>query len=139
MIGKPLRINDHPYTIIGVAPAVFQGTQTGLRAELWVPLMMQAGLDSNRDKLQTRGETSANVDGPSCSRCFSRTSAGGEDLLMNHIVEQFPTSHLGANAVTLYPLWRAPFGANAYMYVLLPMLMAIAGVVLLLASPMWRT
>ncbi len=54
------------------------------------------------------------------------------DLLVSHIVEQFPTSHLGNNAVTLYPLWRAPFGANAYMYVLLPMLMAIAGVVLLL-------
>jgi predicted permease len=133
VIGKTLRINEQPFTIIGVAPAVFQGTQTGLRVELWVPLMMQAGLDSNHDKLQTRSETWLMLMGrlaPGVSRARAQAEM---DLLMSHIVEQFPTSHLGANAVTLYPLWRAPFGANAYMYVLLPMLMAIAGVVLLLA------
>src|ERR1700691_5685963 len=133
VIGKTLRINEQPFTIIGVAPAVFQGTQTGLRAELWVPLMMQAGLDSNRDKLQIRSETWLMLMGrlaPGVSRAQAQAEM---DLLMSHIVEQFPTSHLGANAVTLYPLWRAPFGANTYMYVLLPMLMAIAGVVLLLA------
>ena len=133
VIGKTLRINEQPFTIIGVAPAVFQGAQTGLRAELWIPLMMQPGLDSNRDKLQTRSETWLMLMGrlaPGVSRAQAQAEM---DLLMSHIVEQFPTSHLGNNAVTLYPLWRAPFGANAYMYVLLPMLMAIAGVVLLLA------
>jgi predicted permease len=37
------------------------------------------------------------------------------------------------NEVTLYPLWRAPNGANAFFSTLLPILMGVAGVVLLLA------
>jgi predicted permease len=55
------------------------------------------------------------------------------NLLMKQLVAQYPKEHHGENVVTLYPLWRAPFGANGYLYILLPMLMAIAGAVLLLA------
>jgi macrolide transport system ATP-binding/permease protein len=91
VIGKTLRINEQPFTIIGVAPAVFQGTQTGLRAELWVPVTMQPGLDSNRDKLQTRSETWLMLMGrlaPGVSRAQAQAEM---DLLVGHIVEQFPT------------------------------------------------
>ncbi len=28
VLGRTLQINEHPYTIVGVAPPVFQGTQT---------------------------------------------------------------------------------------------------------------
>ena len=38
----------------------------------------------------------------------------------------------GVNAITLDPMWRSPFGANGYMASTLPILLAIAGVVLLL-------
>jgi predicted permease len=133
VIGRTLRIDEHPFTIIGVTPAVFQGVQTGLRAELWIPLMMQQQVMASRDLLQERSETWLGLVGrlpPGVTRGQAQAEM---DLLMNQIVEQFPTSHLGNNKVTLYPLWRAPFGANTYMYVLLPILMGIAGVVLLLA------
>ena len=36
------------------------------------------------------------------------------------------------NTITLDPMWRSPFGANGYMASTLPILLAIAGVVLLL-------
>jgi predicted permease len=78
VIGRTIQINKRPYTIIGVTPPVFQGTETGLRADMWMPMMM-------------------------------------------------------CNSVTLHPLWRAPFGANYYLRKILFLLMAISGVVLLLA------
>ena len=53
---------------------------------------------------------------PSCSR----------------IVAAYPNDHLGANTITLDPMWRSPFGANGYMAATLPILLAIAAVVLLL-------
>jgi hypothetical protein len=40
IVGRSIEINQRPYTIIGVAPALFQGSQTGLRSEIWVPIMM---------------------------------------------------------------------------------------------------
>jgi predicted permease len=133
VIGRTLRIDQHPFTIIGVAPAVFQGTQTGMRTELWVPLMMQQQIVSGTDRLPLRSETWLMLLGQLAPGVTRGQAQAEMDLLMNQIVEQFPDSHLGNNAVTLYPLWRAPFSANTYMYVLLPVLMAIAGVVLLLA------
>src|ERR1700740_486639 len=44
VVGQTLEINQHPYTIVGVTPAVFQGSQTGLRSEIWIPIMMEEQL-----------------------------------------------------------------------------------------------
>ena len=43
-IGRAVVVNGNPYTLVGVAPAGFRGIYTGLRADAWVPLMMQAHL-----------------------------------------------------------------------------------------------
>ena len=51
---------------------------------------------------------------------------------MRRIVAAYPNDHLGVNTITLDPMWRSPFGANGYMAATLPILLAIAGVVLLL-------
>ena len=37
IVGKTVPINGHPFTIVGVAPAGFQGT-TVMRSDVWVPL-----------------------------------------------------------------------------------------------------
>src|ERR1700674_1467704 len=42
--GQKIAINQHPYTIVGVAPAAFQGSQTGVRTDIWVPVMMASQL-----------------------------------------------------------------------------------------------
>jgi predicted permease len=39
-VGSTLRINRVPFTIIGVAPEGFHGTQTGLAYQIWAPLTM---------------------------------------------------------------------------------------------------
>ena len=44
VLGQTIEINQHPYTIVGVTPAVFQGSQTGLRSEIWIPIMMDEQL-----------------------------------------------------------------------------------------------
>src|SRR5262249_36588655 len=52
--------------------------------------------------------------------------------LMHNIVVAYPDDHLGDNRITLDPMWRSPFGANGYLAATLPILLAIAGLVLLL-------
>src|SRR5580700_5996888 len=49
VVDQSIEINKHPYTIVGVTPAVFQGSQTGVRTEIWVPVMMEAQLDARGD------------------------------------------------------------------------------------------
>ena len=48
-------------------------------------------------------------------------------------VRNYPDEHKGHETVTVYPLWRSPFSVNQVFSMLLPMLMSIAGFVLLLA------
>ncbi|HLW51808.1 MAG TPA: ABC transporter permease [Candidatus Angelobacter sp.] len=133
-VGQIININRHPYTIVGIAPPLFQGAQTGLRSELWIPLMMeeqlmQVDLINNReaDWLLLYGRLRPGVDAQAAQEEMT--------LLMQQIARDYPDSHRRYNGVTLYSLWRTPLGANGAgrLYVLLPMLLALAGVVLLLA------
>ncbi|MGB6484978.1 MAG: ABC transporter permease [Candidatus Acidiferrales bacterium] len=133
IIGTTIEVNKHPYTIIGVTPPVFQGTQTGLRADMWIPLMMIGQFWPQENPLQDRGNGWLVVTGhlkPGVTRGQAQSETSG---LMQQIARQYPDSHKGNNSVTLHPLWRAPSGANYYLDTILFLLMAISGVVLLLA------
>ncbi|MEO5819079.1 MAG: ABC transporter permease [Vicinamibacteraceae bacterium] len=43
-VGRPISVNGHPFTLIGVAPPAFRGLYTGLVFDAWAPLMMQPQL-----------------------------------------------------------------------------------------------
>jgi predicted permease len=42
VVGRDLRLNGHRFTVVGVTPAGFSGTELGGRRSLYVPMMMQA-------------------------------------------------------------------------------------------------
>jgi predicted permease len=132
ILGRTIHLNMHPFTIVGVAPPVFQGSTSGLRAELWLPVTMEPEL-VEEDYLAARGtqwlQALARLR-PGVGR--ERAQAELTTLYLQ-LARQYPDSHRGENRVSLYPLWRAPNGANAFFSKLLPILMALAGVVLLLA------
>jgi predicted permease len=45
IVGKTVRIDKHPYTIVGVTPEGFYGTEKFLQPDLFVPMANQASLD----------------------------------------------------------------------------------------------
>ncbi|MGH9713713.1 MAG: ABC transporter permease [Candidatus Acidiferrales bacterium] len=133
IVGQKVAINQHPYTIVGVAPAAFQGSQTGVRTEIWVPVMMAAQLLPGDDLIHDHHNFVFLV--------FGRLKPGGSlaqaqeemTLRLKREAKNYPEEHKGKDSVTVYPLWRNPFGLNMFLSILLPMLMTIAGLVLLLA------
>jgi predicted permease len=127
VIGKAIHINRTLCTIVGVAPPDFQGCKTGLRTDLWAPLVYGG------DRFYQRGAFWLNVLGRLKPGVDRRQAEQELNLQMQRIVEQFPDSHRGPNQITLDPLWRSPFGANVYLYKSLPMLLALAAALLLLA------
>lgn len=38
ILGRPVMLNGHPFTVVGVAPVGFSGTDHGLVSDFWVPL-----------------------------------------------------------------------------------------------------
>lgn len=133
VIGRTMDINRHPYTIVGVTPPVFQGSQTGLRSNLWVPMMMQADVMPQGDLLNNHHYFWADVLGRLKPGVTAAQAQQEMTARIERVAKDYPEEHKGHDTVTVYPLWRAPFSANQFFSLLLPMLMAIAGLVLLLA------
>src|SRR6201987_2350855 len=133
IVGRTISLNKLPFTVIGVTPPVFQGTQTGLRTDLWVPLLGGERLISSRNLIERRDAMWLMVIGRLRPGVTAEQGQAELNTLMQRLGPQYPEGHQGRNDGKAYPLWRAPYGANGYLYLLLPTLMAISGVVLLLA------
>ena len=133
VLGQQVEINQHPYTIVGVTPAVFQGSQTGVRMEIWVPIMMVDQIVPRSDLLHDHHYFWLFAFGRLKPGVRPEKAQEEMTVLLQPEVKAFPEEHRGHDSVSVYPLWRSPFGLNFFLATLLPMLMAIAGLVLLLA------
>jgi predicted permease len=133
VVGQTLEINQHPYTIVGVTPAVFQGSQTGLRSEIWIPIMMEEQLLPQGDLIHDHHYFWLTALGRLKPGVRPEQAQEEMTLRLKREAKNYPEEHKGHDSVSVYPLWRNPFGANQLLSTLLPMLMTIAGLVLLLA------
>ncbi len=133
IVGQTIEINEHPYTIVGVTPAAFQGSQTGVRNEIWLPIMMEAQLNPLGDLLHDHHQFWLLMFGRLKPGVTLEQAQQEMTLRLQPEVKGYPEEHKGHDAVTVYPLWRNPYGLNQFMSKLLPALMCISGLVLLLA------
>jgi len=132
VIGRTIQINLHPYTIVGVAPKGFHGCMAGLRTDVWIPLA-EAQPVWGFPFVHDRSVSWLNVLGALAPGVDSHQADIALNVAMQHIASQFPTSHQGDNHLYTDPLWRSPFGANVYFSGTLPILLALAGALLILA------
>jgi predicted permease len=133
IVGQAIEINQHSYTIVGVTPAVFQGSQTGVRSEIWVPIMMVEQVMPQDDLLHDHHYFWLLAFGRLKPGVVPEQAQEEMTLRLKREARNYPEEHKGHDSVTVYPLWRNPFGLNLFLSTLLPTLMSIAGLVLLLA------
>jgi predicted permease len=58
VIGKTVRLNKIPYTIIGVAPQYFNGTERFIWPDLWIPIHDEVQIEGE-NWLETRGDSNS--------------------------------------------------------------------------------
>jgi predicted permease len=131
-IGQPIIVNGRTYTVVGVAPRGFFGTEIAAAPDLWFPLGMQAAIDSGVRWLDDRGVASLFVVGRLAAG-VSRTQVATELSAVGIALErEFPDVNEGRRIVAspaglMGTMMRGPvFGFTA-------LLLSIAGLVLLLA------
>lgn len=137
IVGQKIRLNNYSYSIVGVAPREFLGSYTALRSEIWVPMMMHFQLfpigGSPGTRLKDRGVNWLIIQGRLKPGVPSENAQAELNTLMQQIAGQYPKEHESRQGINVYPLWKVPFGATAFLGTVLTSLMAIAGIVLLLA------
>jgi len=132
ILGKTIQLNLRPFTIVGVAPKGFRGCKSGLHTDIFLPLAADGQIWGN-DRIDKRGVSWLNVLGVLRPGVDTHQADTELNVLMQRISAQYPADHRGANQISTDPLWRSPFGANVYMAGTLPILLALAAVLLLLA------
>jgi hypothetical protein len=71
VVGRVLHINRFPFTVLGVAPKAFRGTELFYRPDVWVPMMMEPQIEVGHPP-QARGDPCGRGRGPQQGRLRAR-------------------------------------------------------------------
>jgi predicted permease len=132
IVGRTVRINGAAFTILGVAPPGFRGTERLLTPEVWIPIMMVAHIESGNDWLERRRTQNLFLQGRRRPGVSNAQAEAALNAIAAELARQYPDTHEGLR-VSLSPaglmgnMLRGPiigFGGA---------LLGVAGLVLLLA------
>ncbi len=133
-VGRTVRLNGHPFTIIGIAPEEFIGTEVIVSADFWIPMMMQAQVLPSVDLIHDREarilRTTARLNpGVGVDEARARIRTLGQNL-----AQEYPDAN-GDVGVGLVPEAEARIevGLNAPITFAAAMLLFLVALVLLIA------
>jgi predicted permease len=134
IIGKTVNVNGYPFTIIGVAQAGFNGTETGEIFDLWLPLTMQAQImPQTEDRMRGRDKRWLIMIGRLKAGAQAEQAQKEFDILAAQLRQEFPQEHRGLAGIHL----SAHVGLGPIDYPIvsrfLGTALAIVGLVLLIA------
>lgn len=129
-IGQTIRVNDRHLTIIGVAPAGFQGTILGLQFDLWVPATLAPALFAGSNELNERNQRGYSLMGRLRDGADEARATAEFASAMSELATAFPESN-GRIGGELMPYWRAPRGPQMMFTTALGVLQGVMLLVLL--------
>jgi len=134
VIGRTVYLNGIAFTVIGVTPERFNGSEELLRSSLFIPLAMGPRLsgDLQQAMLENRGIRAMNVFGRlRAGVSVSQASAEAQGI-SQQLARAYPDTNRTASLVPLSAVW-ARLSESPLDTAFITILMALAGVVLLIA------
>ena len=129
IVGRRITLNARPFTVIGVAPEGFRGTMIGLSLDVFVPITMQRAFMSGQDRLSQRGSAFLFVFGRLSEGSTLQRAQASLDVVAARLAEAHPVNE--GRGIAVEPLWQT--GAAGMLLPVMATLMAVVGVVLLIA------
>jgi putative ABC transport system permease protein len=134
IVGKSVRLNGHPFMVIGIAPEDFNGTEIVFAPDFWVPMMMQEQADPGSNWLHNRNEGRLNQVIARLKRGVGMAQAQAQmDTVSGEIAKDYPSANGATQVINISrPGFFVPqFRSAVITFGLL--LLAIGGLVILLA------
>ncbi len=131
VVGQVVQIDKHPFTIIGVAPPEFRGTELFFAPAMWIPMAEQPLLEGY-DALHERGNHSSMVVGRLKPGATPKEAEADLNALAAWMAKTYPTKDDGINFTLTRPgLVGDMLGGPARAF--MAGLMLLAGLILLAA------
>ncbi len=131
VVGRTIRINAHPFTVVGVAPRDFVGTVAGVLGDFWVPMMMQPEILGG-ENLEERTPTFVHMMGRLKPGVSVAAAQAQMSTLARHLAAEYPLTDRNVRVAVL-PVWKAHYGVQDFLRSVLTFLMIVAVAVLLIA------
>ncbi len=132
VLGRTVTLNEHDFTVIGVAPKEFGSPFAGLALDVWTPVMMKDYVARPHFSLTDRGSRWLMVMGRLKPGATVPQAQANIAAIASHLEHEYPQTNeqLG---VAVYSVMQSPFSLKQNMRPALAILMAAVGVVLLIA------
>ena len=128
IVGRTVALNGHAFTVVGVTAPGFRGSLAGLAFDVFVPITMQKAVMAG-DRLPQRGNSFLEVIGRLAPGASIARAQGSATVVAARIAAEYPKYEKRGTAVI--PLWKD--GASGLLLPVMATLMAVVGVVLLIA------
>ena len=138
--GRQIRVNNHIYTVLGVAPRGFNGTEKLIRSEMWIPVSMQPQIEG-QSNLDSRFSFNYCITGRLKPGVTVARAEANLKTIAQQLAKQFPVNE-GMRLTLSEPglvgsLLREParaFAAGVMLLAILVLLAACANLAALLTS-----
>lgn len=131
VLGRMVQVNKHPFTVIGVAPPAFRGTELFFAPAFWIPMVEQPIVEGY-DKLHSRGNHSAFVAGRLKPGVTATQAVADLNVLGTWLSKTYPADDEGLTFTLARPgLVGDMLGGPARAF--MAGLMLLAGLILLAA------
>ncbi|HEY6943718.1 MAG TPA: ABC transporter permease [Candidatus Acidoferrum sp.] len=135
VVGQTVQVNNHPFTIIGVAPEDYVGAYYWLKPDFYVPLSTVGLLDpGQKDTLTDRKAAFLRVLGYLQPGVTPTQAMAAAEPIDRRLAHDYPEFHKGLSLLVLRELDARPEpGISAFMSTAMLIFMFLVGLVLLIA------
>ncbi|HMJ86800.1 MAG TPA: ABC transporter permease, partial [Vicinamibacterales bacterium] len=130
VLGRTIRVNELPLTVIGVAPRGFQGTVLMLKFDLWAPATLAPTLLAGSRELDDRSLRGYSVVGSLARSSTPAQSQAELDRTMSELANTYPETNANVRGEVL-SFWDAPRGPQRMLGTALLMLQGLMLLLLL--------
>jgi predicted permease len=132
VVGRSVSLNGRSFTVVGVAPKDFNGTEIAYAPDLFVPMMMAHEIEPGSDWLESRGSDNIFVLGRLKPQVTTAQAEEKLQAITLELAREYPRDNEGRGVKLLTPGLFIPEIRNSVIG-FAGVLMAVVGLVLLLA------
>jgi macrolide transport system ATP-binding/permease protein len=132
IVGKTLSLNGHVFTVIGVAPQAFNGTEVAYAPELFVPMMMAKEVEPGSNWIEYRNSDNLFVVGRLKPGVTTPQAESVMQAITLQLAKEYPKENKGRGVRLLAPGLFIPDIRNSVIS-FSAVLMGVVALVLLLA------
>jgi predicted permease len=134
LVGKTISLNRHDFTVVGIVPEGFTGTNLGPGPDLWVPMMMHDQVQPGFDWYNERRGLFLNLIGRLKPGVSVEQAQSSLKIFAGQLAQDYPRDNEGRSA-KIVPLLQARIDPDGSGQLMLAsgMMMAVVALVLLIA------